>query len=339
MTDDVELRLRNLSSTAVLRRSDENAITSLHIGAKRTGPDIRIPAVVAAALIAILIANVFVAYFAPSYQRALADSGVGPASQKFFAAAGLSAGDVTGVNESSTSSGHTVKLVAAYADGLRMNFFFTVDGKGLTGNPKDYGRNPADLGIDEITVVDQFGRSYQGSGVSGPTNLQFQPLGWPASDVGGRLTLHITSLTNYARQATVIAGDWTLHATLISSAVHSLPPPAPVHTAQADYRYTGISATETEMVVHWTVSGPVSDQLRTPPAPNQPDLFTNPLFDQYLRPHVYSQAGTELQFQEFGYTWPKSGPAQGDMTVFLAGPGRYRIQIGTVAPAAWVVVP
>lgn len=334
MTDELELRLRDATRSMTLRPEDRKAIEHLHPGARPAPMGKRLAAAAAALLVGVLVANVVAAYFAPTYEAALADSGVGPVSQKFFAAVGLGAGDVTAINDSATSSGHTVKLVAGYADGLRMNFFVTIDGKGLTGNPKDYGRNPSDLGVDEVTLTDQFGRGYQGSGVWGPTDIQFQPLGWPASQVGGRLTLHITSLTNYVPNATVIAGDWTLHATLIAAAVHSLPLPAPMHTPQADYNFTGISATPTEMVVHWTVTGPVSAQLM-----NNRDLFTIPLFDQYLRPHVYDVAGNELQFQEFGYTWPKAGSADGDMTVFIKGAGRYRIQIGTVASPTWVDVP
>lgn len=340
MTDDIELRLRNLSSSAVLRPGDEEAIAHLQPRATRS-LDIRIPAAVAAALIAILTGNVFVAYWAPRYERALADSGVGPVSQKFLAAVGLNDGDVTTVNDSSTSSGHTVKLVAGYADGLRTNFFVTIDGKGLTGNPKDYGRSPADLGINEVTLTDQFGRNYQGSGVWGPTNLQFQPLGWPASEVGGRLTLHVTSLTNYSRQATVIAGDWTLHATLISELAHKVPLPAAVHGSQADYVFTGITASETEMVLRWAVSGPAAEEARAqalkPPLNSDP--LATPVMRQYFTPRVYDSAGNQLQMQDWGFTWPKTGPAHGEMTVFIKGPGRYRIQLGSAVESRWVVVP
>ena len=344
MTDDLELRLRNLPSSAVLRHADESAIGRLEPRSRKSRRGVQILAAAAVALIAVLLANVVVAYFAPRYERAIANSGVGPISQKFLAAVGLNDANVTAVNDSATSSGHTVALAAGYADGLRTVLLLTIDGRGLTGDPKAFGRSPGDYGVDldRVTLSDQFGRTYGfGMGAMGLNELLYEPLGWPASGVGARLTLHITALWGiWQRPFAQVDGDWTLHATLISSAVHTLPLPAPVNTTEADYRFTGISATDTEMVVHWTVAGPVNDQLakyRAAPPPANP--FSDPLFDQYLRPHVYDEAGTELQFQEFGYTWPKTGPADGGLTVFIKGPGRYRIQIGTVAPAAWVVVP
>jgi hypothetical protein len=59
----------------------------------------------------------------------------------------------------------------------------------------------------------------------------------------------------------------------------------------------------------------------------------------YFTPRVYDAKGTELQMQDWGITWPKTGPAQGEMTVFISGPGRYRIQLGSAVESRWVVVP
>ena len=210
---------------------------------------------------------------------------------------------------------------------------------------------------NDMTLTDQFAHSYGGAGTGGPTDLQFEALAWPASEVGARLTLHITGLEAMWKiaafgpnrvidtEALTTHGDWALHVTLISSPAHAIGLPAPLHTPEADYTFTGISASETEMVVHWNVSGSVNDRMakeRANAAPNA-DPFGDPLFDQYFRPHVYSEAGTELQFQDFGYAWPKTGPAKGGMTVFITGPGRYRVQFGDALTAPdqqrWVVVP
>ena len=360
-TEEVESRLRSFPSSATLRPADEHAVADIHLlspGSSRpraTRRALRVSAAAAVIVVAILIVNILAAYYAPKYQRASADSGVGPISQRFLSAFGLKAGDVTVVGDSVTSGGHTLKLVGAYADGLRSVLFVTIDGGGVTGNPKQYGLHPGDWGINynDMTLTDQFGHAYGGIGISGPTDLQFQPLAWPASQVGGRLTLHITGIwamwkglaqgpgSSIDTGALTTHGDWSLHVTLISSPVHAVALPAPVHTATADYTFAGISASETEMVLHWTVGGPVNDQLAKDlaSAPKNADMFADPLFDQYFRPHVYNEAGDELQFQDFGYTLPNAAPAQGEATVFINGPGRYRIQLGSAVESRWVVVP
>jgi hypothetical protein len=110
----------------------------------------------------------------------------------------------------------------------------------------------------------------------------------------------------------------------------------------ADYTFTGISASETEMVLHWTVGGPAADQVRAqqsiPPSLNT-DPMANPLMRDYFTPRVVDAAGTELHMQDWGFTWPKTGPALGEMTVFINGPGRYRIQLGAAVDSRWVDVP
>ena len=350
MTDELEVRLRNLASSAVLRQADERAMEKLHVSDPAAGRPpvtrraIQIPAVAAAVVIAILLANVGAVYFAPRYARALADSGVGPVSQKFLAAFGLNDGNVTTVNDSATSSGHTVALAAGYADGLRTVLFLSVDGRGLTGDPKGFGMNQGDYGIDRdnVTISDQFGRSYGfGTGVSALNELLYEPLGWPASSVGARLTLHIAALdAMWERPFGLVQGDWTLHATLISEPAHTLALPSPVHADAATYTFTGITASPTEMVVRWTVDSPLNDEFRNPPTPDsQSDPMANPDRQRYFTPRVYDQAGTELQMEMWGFTFPKTGPAQGEMTVFLKGPGRYRIQLGAAVDARWIVVP
>jgi hypothetical protein len=361
MIDELESRLRKLSNSVVLRPQDANAVTRLKVPAVPTSPSrpappaIRISVSVAAAIIAILLANIAAAYFAPKYQRTLADSGVGPASQRLLAAVGLSDGDVSTIGDAATSAGHKLKLEAGYADGLRTVLFVSIDGRGMTGNPKQYGLHPGDWGVNynDMTLTDQFGHSYGGYGTGGPTDLQFETLQWPASILGARLTLHITgieALWRIAEQgpnkvidtdALTTHADWTLHATLIAAPAHAIALPTSMHTAQAVYTFTSITSTETEMVLHWTVAGPIVDQMAPveTPALSKTDPFGDPRFDQFLRPHVYSEAGSELRMQDFGYTWPKTGPVHGEMTVFISGPGRYRIQIGTVAESWWVVVP
>ena len=64
----------------------------------------------------------------------------------------------------------------------------------------------------------------------------------------------------------------------------------------------------------------------------------------YFGPSVYDASGKQIQMEEYGTTWPKEGgPAKGTMTVFIPGPGRYRIQLGAALTAPdeqrWIVVP
>jgi hypothetical protein len=364
MIDELESRLRKLSRSVVLRPEDERAIENVNaprISAPRSRPAplaVRISATAAAAIVAILLANVAAAYFAPKYQRTLADSGAGPVSQRFLAAVGLSDGDVATIGDSATSSGHTLQLEAGYADGLRTVLFLSIDGRGVTGNPKQFGPNPGDWSVnyDETTLTDQFGNNYGAAGIGGPTDLQFEALKWPASEVGGRLTLRITGIWAMWKglaqgpnnvidsEALTTHGDWTLHATLIAAPAHAIALPAPVHVSHIDYTFTSITASETEIVLHWTVSGPVNDGLRSAPTPQNPPTaaYTQTMQD-YFTPRVFDESGGELQIEEWGFTWPKSGPALGEMTVFIKGPGRYRIQLGgalaTPDLQRWVVVP
>src|SRR5438045_9779143 len=90
----------------------------------------RLLAAVTAALALLVIANGAAAYYAPRYGQALAQVPlVGGISAKLLEFSGVTASKVTVVNDSSTSSGHTVRLVAAYADGLRTVVFVAIDGR------------------------------------------------------------------------------------------------------------------------------------------------------------------------------------------------------------------
>ncbi len=304
--EEVERRLRALPKSAVLRPRDVQALTQLEavarpkVATSRVRPGLWVPAAAAWVVAAVLVVNIVAAYFAPKYERALADSpGLGPISQRLLAGVGLREGDVTAASDSATSAGHTLKLVGGYADGLRTVLFASIDGKGLTGNPKQYGLNPGEWGVNfgDASLTDQFEHSYGGQGTTGPTSLQFQHLAWPASEVGARLTL----------------------------------------------RVTGITASKTELVLQWTVSGTVNDQMRAvPPAKSAPGPEDTRMMHEYFDPRVYDAAGHELLMQDYGYTWPKTGPALGEMTVFIHGPGRYRIQLAAALSGAdqqrWVVV-
>jgi hypothetical protein len=281
----------------------------------------------------LVLLNVPAAYFAPRYGRALADApGVGPVSSRWLSAVGLHAGDITVFGDAATSSGHTLKLEAGFADGLRTVLFVSIDGKGLEGNPKTYGMNEGDWGLsyDRFTLTDQFGHSYTPILVGSSNMVQFAPLVWPASEVGARLTFHETAIDAlWQRPFGVVSGDWTLHATLVAGQAYTLPLPAPVRTADATYTFNSIVGAGRTLVVHVTITGPVTEEA-PPTAPGAGlDVF---------RPSVYDAAGREMQMEEFGVTWSRQlgQPLSAEMTAFIAGPGQYRIVIA--GQDRWIVV-
>jgi hypothetical protein len=63
----------------------------------------------------------------------------------------------------------------------------------------------------------------------------------------------------------------------------------------------------------------------------------------YFAPKLFDGAGKEMSKWEWGYTFPNNQRGVGDMTAFVPGPGRYRIQFGDaltdLADQRWIVVP
>ena len=360
--EEVEERLRRLPELLIVDAEDARAITRIAevripfkeaAKTQRAVPLLRLSAIGMAVAIVILL-NVVAAYYAPTYSRAVADApGIGGPSSKILNAFGLSAGDVTSLNDTASSSGHTLHLMAGYADGLRTVLFISIDGKGLDGNPKEFGVHPGDYGLGEFTLTDQFGHAYTPRGVGGPNEVPFTPLTWPASRVGARLTLHVTSIDAlWLRGTAGVNGDWTLHATLIAEPAHTLALPAPIRTPQASYTFTSLRASATALNIRWTISGPALDRenalwaatgSRTNPQvpPSPPSAEELQLERDFFWPQVFDASGHQVQLSDWGITFTK--PATGEMTVFIPGPGRYRIQLGGALTAddlqRWIVVP
>jgi hypothetical protein len=354
--EEIDARLSALPETLELDAQDTRAlaqILELRISAlpaieshsARRGL-VRLGAL-ATTVVAVLLLNVVAAYYAPTYSRALADApGIGGPSSKILAGFGLNSGEVTVFNDVSTSSGHTLRMTAGFADGLRMVLFVSIDGRGVTGNPKGFGMNPGDYGLRDYTVTDQFGHSYQGNLVSSPNLLSLEPLAWPASKVGARLTLHVTSLWPiWLRGDSAVPGEWTLHATLVSEVARTLALPAPLHTSQADYTFTLVRSSTTTLIIHWKVDGPVLDEeikLRPTNVPGgAPEPAYQVLMQAYFWPTVFGASGQPVMLEEWGTTF--TNPATSELTAFIPGPGRYRIQMGNALTAddlqRWIVVP
>jgi hypothetical protein len=171
------------------------------------------------------------------------------------------------------------------------------------------------------------------------------------------LTLHVTSLMPmWLRGDSSVPGDWTLHATLVSEPAHALALPAPVHTPNANYTFTSIRSSTTTLIIHWTVTGPVLDEemklrpTNVPGGTQEPPYYVpggtqeppyQVLMQAYFWPTISDASGQPVLLEEWGTTF--TNPATSELTAFIPGPGRYRIQLGGALTAddqqRWIVVP
>lgn len=355
--DPIDQRLAALPASLSLSPSDARAIDSLltiRVEATRPRPLRLRQLAIGLAIAALLIGagNLAVAYYAPVYGQALAAAPVlRGIADPLLHAFGLTEQNTVALNSSATSNGHSIQLVAGYADGLRTVILLQIDGRGLTGNPKQYGLHPGEYGIgQDVTLTDQFGHTYKQNGGNGPTELQFEPLVWPASKVGARLTLHVSGLEELwligpsGPANTTLNGDWTLHATLMPAAVHDLALPAPVRTPNATYTVTLVRLTGSEVQIRWTVSGPVNDRFDQlvyskagwGPADHQ-------LSQDYFTARFFDVSGQPVYGVDSGGEWDNGKPFRGTMNLTITHPGRYRLQLAGVLTSAddqrWITIP
>ena len=357
---EIEDRLRGLPASLVIGADDTRMLAALsgwrpaEVGRLHRPRRFRLQpalgALAAFALVAVVL-NIAAVYFAPTYGRALADApGIGTVSNSMLKFYGLSVGDVTVIGDTATSNGHTVRLVAGYADALRTVLFFTIDGRGMTDDTKGFGRNAGDYAPTDLILTDQFGHGYDENLVSAVPEYSFQPLAWPASKVGARLTIHISGLTPMWMTpfGPELKGSWTLHAVLVPGDPYRVSLPPPLVVPSATYTFTSARASGRTMQIHFAVSGPVigevADQWRKWSQPGQaPQAYTE-LMQQYFWIQMFDESGKPVLMDEWGFGFPKdwTGPAKGDITAFIPGPGRYRIQFGSAlsAPedARWILV-
>jgi hypothetical protein len=358
-TDDVERRLRALPSSIALSADDSRALGSLHAfrieaAEPRRNRRRRLAVALAVAVVGIVAGNLAAAYYAPAYGQVLAAAPVlRGIADPLLHAFGMTEQNAVAFDSTSTSNGHTIRLVAGYADGLRTVILLEIDGHGLSGNPKQYGLHPGEYGIGEFyTLTDQFGHVYKPSGGTGPTELQFEPLVWPASRVGARLTLHVTGLQElwlirpHGPSDTSLAGDWSLHATLTPAAVHDLALPAPVRTADGVFSVTQVRLTGSELQIRWTVSGPINDRFdglayRKPEANSREEVAR--LEQAYFRAKFFDATGRPVYGIDSGGGWPNGKPFEGTMNLTITHPGRYRLQLADVLTSPddqrWITVP
>ena len=218
---------------------------------------------VAAVVAATAIIALGVLYFVPAADAALADA---PIAGGLLRDAGLvGAGDrVTAVGAVSTSFGYRLELVGAYADSSRTVLL-------LHSEPAIW------LTSFDPELKDQFGRSYRmgsatGNALTGNLVLEFEPMAWPDSITGARITLHITSVApvTCVGSSTVnpvctnhrpVGGSWTLPATVGVDEGAALALPAPARLGPATYRFTSARATAATIAFDIEVVGLKANDL------------------------------------------------------------------------------
>lgn len=281
----------------------------------------------AALVVAILFVNLVAAYFAPRYGQALADAPiVGGVTSPVLRYSGLDASQITHLNVSATSSGHTIKVVGAFADTERTVLLLEVDGKphGLPGKEQA-------CCYAEGTLIDQFAIEYQR--VNSPDQLAatFTPLLGPASQLGARLKLHITALHGMRPEFSAITGDWSLNVTLIQQAGKVLAVPVPVTANGITYTIKSVRLSGKQVSVQFFFSGqPVEEYRKLAYETNTRDSAgPDGFYQTYVAPTLVDSQGNHAAFRESGMTLPKQGPASGGTTMVVAGPGQYTLTFGS----------
>ena len=165
----------------------------------------------------VLCGGITFAYFSPRFDAALAAAPVvGTDIQNALEAVGLSADDPRVVHAAavSASNGVAVRAVDFYADSSRTVVVINVDS----------GSRPT---ADVLHLSDQFGNIYRfrGSVSNSDTHdstLEFDSLGGPALQLGGRLILRIDALESPSGRR--VYGDWRLSGVVVAEGAHRVAP-------------------------------------------------------------------------------------------------------------------
>lgn len=289
----------------------------------------RTAVLVAAALVLTLLlasgADVAAAYFVPGYAKAVADTPLGVLTEPLLHANGQTPAQITASGQTVTSSGHTIRLIGAYADELQTTIYLQVDDQPLAAPASPTGKVVGDRYTANVELRDQFGRTYQERGGSGTSSLDFEPLTSSAARTGIGLTLHIsrlydmTTLTaNGQGGPAYVDGDWTFQFTLKQRRALVLPLPAPLTVGKLTYTFTSIKAADT-FAVKITVSGgdiQRLDQIAPASGPSVNDLSA-------YQVDLYNQAG-EPQRISYG----SLDRSHINASWVLDGTGRYRLHVG-----------
>ena len=246
-TEALEQRLRHLTVAA----PDAGRITARVLSAvppSRSNRTLRIA--VAPAVLAALTA--LVVYFVPAAGIAVAEV---PLAGDLLRDAGLLAvhDRITSVGSSSSSSGYTVTLVGAYADSTRTVLLVNCRPAAVTLGP-------------DATLTDQFGRTYNamngtGDSLSGENVLEFEPLAWPISITGARITLHMSTIETSAAATGEVSGSWTLTGTLGLDESAALAPPGAATLGDAHFTFKSVTYTPASIEIQLDETGVSFEQL------------------------------------------------------------------------------
>jgi hypothetical protein len=288
----------------------------------------------AAALL--LFASAVGSYFAPRFAQALADApGLGTFSGPMLRGSGLAAAHLTSLNDVARSSGYTIHLAGGYADATRTLLLIHVD------SPS--GVYPL-AGGSSTTLADQVGRSYHLTGavatpgVGGMDEiLMFEPIGLPASVLGARLNLHITTIRIFSDRPAVappntvagrdlldLPGRWDLHGTLVVEKARALPLPADGRMGDSTFHFTEVRATPASIAVRIQVSEPLASQVNKEVGETIPGV---------AKPHpalvirLLDPSGAELQRSYGARLGSGSGPAEVELLAARATSGPYRLVV------------
>lgn len=276
-------------------------------------------------VVAILFVNLVAAYFAPRYGQALADAPiVGGVAAPVLRYSGLDASQITSLNVSATSSGHTIKLVGGYADTERTVLLMEFDGKPLRV-PSKSNQDPCCFA--EGTLVDQFALEYSRVPSSDQQAATFEPVRGLAARVGARLMLHITILhTNGPEVAT---GDWRLPVTLFQQPGKVLAVPGPVTANGIIYTIKSVRLSGTQLSIQFYLSGPRIEEYRKQGMPNTAESAgPEGFYQKYVAPSLVDSQRHPASFRGSNMTMPKQGPASGGLTVVVLAPGQYTLTFG-----------
>lgn len=219
---------------------------------------------VSLALVALLIGgNMTASYFLPRYGEKLAGASlVGAITGPVLRAAGLANARLTSANDTAVSAGHRLQLVTAYTDTDRTVLFIEIDGQPLqvgTGMPPPSGS----LAVNDASVSDQFGHQYAHlrGAYSAFDPIELEPLVWPASAEGGRLTIHVTNLEHPSGPHQLIPGEWTLHVTVFQQTAQALSLPASGSIGRTQYAFTAVHLSSALLQLQVRVTGDAVTEL------------------------------------------------------------------------------
>lgn len=314
--DPLAQRLATIDVGAAADRVAQRALARAAAPLASPHPLLRLRLVFAA--IAVMAAGVLGAsYFAPHFGQALADAPVigGPVGAA-LAPMGLSnvSGHVTALSDSATANGYRVALAGGYADAIRTVLLVEI-------NPP--GRSALLARSDAVTLTDQFGHRYDltagfANTQSGIEALEFTPLTWPASSVGARLTLALSSLSGPGA-LDVVPGDWRLHGTIDAGEVVYLSLPAAGQLGGGSMRFTQIALTPNALQATIVTTGALLDQLSDTAlaaGKGQPSVQVT-LVDAHGT--AFAPLSMRTSEETASIVWPRPAPGRYDLTLTYGG--------------------